>query len=213
MRKQFLIILLICLIPAGMALTQSSTQPVQTVISARTVYAPTTTTTTTPVVTTTTEAPFDWDLLIAVAEVVDDYVEAVRPELVTVHAIVPPPTPAPPPPPPPTPVVLDTGGRDCYPQWDRDIATECLVYDIAVAWGIDTYSFGRVAECESKFTASAKNSRSSAAGVMQFLTVTWNWVSELGGPHPYGDRFNAVQNVENAAFLWTTQSPTHWSCY
>ncbi len=113
----------------------------------------------------------------------------------------------------PPPVFLDVETRDCYPQWNRDTTIECIVFDTALEWGIDVETFGRVAECESGFKAAAENPGSSATGVMQFLTGTWNWISTLGAPHPYGDRFDPVQNVENAAFLWTTDSPTHWVCY
>ena len=114
--------------------------------------------------------------------------------------------------------------RDCYPQYNWEgvsnqaerEANECIVYDVAVKWGIDPGHFGSTAYCESKFLSAEKNPKSSATGVMQFVTGTWEWITSMEGvPCPDGDRTNPVHNVENAAFLWTLRpggGTHHWVC-
>lgn len=82
------------------------------------------------------------------------------------------------------------------------VTLQDVAFDIATEYGVDPAKFVRMIGCESEFDPTAKNSRSSARGLAQFLTGTWEWTSTLtGAPHPYGDRFDPVQNMEMAAFL------------
>lgn len=73
----------------------------------------------------------------------------------------------------------------------------------------------RVIACESGFNPDAKNPRSSAAGIAQFLRGTWNWVAENTGSPTYaeGGPYDVAWSVTNMAWLWYHGGPQHWTCY
>ncbi len=72
----------------------------------------------------------------------------------------------------------------------------------------------RIIACESGGDPAAKNRRSSATGLFQFLRSTWNWVSEETGAPRYRDGGPLLPwwNVRNAAWLLDNGGPAHWEC-
>ena len=72
----------------------------------------------------------------------------------------------------------------------------------------------RIISCESKGDPTAKNRRSSAAGLFQFLKRTWDWVAEETGSPTYreGGPYDAYWNIRNAAWLLDQGGPKHWQC-
>lgn len=90
-----------------------------------------------------------------------------------------------------------------------------LIREAAHFYGVDHGRALRVAVCESGLNPRAANTRSSARGVYQFLDGTWAWISTLGAPYPYGDRFNPAHNVWNAMWLMSREDlggSGHWVC-
>lgn len=80
-----------------------------------------------------------------------------------------------------------------------------MIARMAPAYGVDTETALRIAQCESGLDPMAKSTASSASGVYQWIDGTWDFIG-----HP-GDRFDAEQNIK--AFL--EYYPTHrqwWSC-
>jgi hypothetical protein len=74
----------------------------------------------------------------------------------------------------------------------------------------------RVVKCESGFSSTARNSRSSAAGAWQFLRDTWDrMVSPNTGSPSYdaGGPFDPTWATINAAWLWYNVGPSQWTCY
>lgn len=111
-------------------------------------------------------------------------------------------------------IVFDEQNGTCYPTYAKHdwISQDILCYTLQIArdFSIDPVQFARVAWCESRFKPTAKNSSSSASGVFQFLTSTWNYVASHTG---YNDVFNFYHNIYNAGWLWANDSPRHWVCY
>ncbi len=72
----------------------------------------------------------------------------------------------------------------------------------------------RIIACESGGNPAAKNRRSSATGLFQFLRSTWNWVSEETGAPRFrdGGPQRPWWNVRNAAWLLDNGGPGHWEC-
>jgi len=74
----------------------------------------------------------------------------------------------------------------------------------------------RVSKCESNWLTNAKNPRSSAAGLFQFLRSTWDWVaSETGTPsYDEGGVWEVHHQLVNAAWLVDPKNggPSHWVC-
>lgn len=105
--------------------------------------------------------------------------------------------------------------RDCLPRYDVDAYVECAVADAAARYGLDRVMLADLGWCESRLTADARNPRSSATGVYQFLTGTWEWVRSLGAPHAHEDRTHARANAFTAAWLITRTDLggiNHWVC-
>lgn len=50
------------------------------------------------------------------------------------------------------------------------IEAQAIVYEVPVQTAL------RIADCESSFDPKAKNPKSSASGLYQFTTRTWNWL-------------------------------------
>ena len=72
----------------------------------------------------------------------------------------------------------------------------------------------QVSWCESRWTTNAKNRRSSAAGLFQFLRSTWDWVADHTGTPDYdsGGVWEVHSQLTNAAWLVTNEGPGHWVC-
>ncbi len=74
----------------------------------------------------------------------------------------------------------------------------------------------RVSKCESGWLTNAKNPRSTAAGLFQFLRSTWDWVSENTGTPDYdsGGVWEVHHQMVNAAWLVDPANggPSHWVC-
>ena len=68
---------------------------------------------------------------------------------------------------------------------------------------------------ESRGNPNAKNPRSSAAGLFQFLRSTWNSVplSVSGGSYESGQVYQPEPNVRSAAWLQARSGWTQWSPY
>ncbi len=105
-------------------------------------------------------------------------------------------------------------GQDCLPDYVADRYVECAIRDAAVRYGLDVDRFARIAWCESGLNADARNRRSSATGLYQFLTSTWVWVRDAGAPYAYLDRTHARANAFTAAWLMARSALGglgHWS--
>ena len=72
----------------------------------------------------------------------------------------------------------------------------------------------RVLACESNGDPYAKNPRSTASGLFQFLRGTWDSVAiPLGyGSHSSGAVFDPAANIHSAAWLFYAEGPHHWVC-
>ena len=77
-----------------------------------------------------------------------------------------------------------------------------------VDWGL------RIIACESRGDPDAKNRRSSAAGLFQFLRDTWDWVAESTRSPSYADGgpYHPLWNIRNAAWLLDHGGTSHWQC-
>ena len=91
--------------------------------------------------------------------------------------------------------------RDCLPAYDEGLYLECAVADAAGAYRVDVDTLAALVWCESRFDPDARNPRSSAVGLAQFLTGTWEWVESLGAPWAHLPRTHARANVFTAAWL------------
>ncbi len=85
-----------------------------------------------------------------------------------------------------------------------------LITDAARRWELDEQTMLRVAWCESRYDPNAMGP-AGAAGLFQFVPMTWGWVSVRAGyegASPYDPR----ANVEAAAWLFKAEGPKHWTC-
>lgn len=88
---------------------------------------------------------------------------------------------------------------------DGEETPEQIIRRLAPQYGVSTETALRIAKCESGLDPNAKNPKSSATGIYQWLTGTWEYI---GNP---GDRTNAEDSIK--AFL--THYPNHpgwWTC-
>jgi len=76
-----------------------------------------------------------------------------------------------------------------------------LIRSMATESGVDPDKALNIAYCESKFDPIAKNPNSSASGVYQFLSQTWEFYCE-------GDVFNSEDNIK--CFLKLYPYFSHW---
>lgn len=68
--------------------------------------------------------------------------------------------------------------------------------------------FLKIAQCESRLNSKAKNPKSTASGIFQFLNSTFNIVKkELGRDL---DVFNPIHNIEAAAYLYAQKGSKPW---
>jgi soluble lytic murein transglycosylase-like protein len=91
---------------------------------------------------------------------------------------------------------------------DVVVDVPALIVDSAQRWKVDEHHLLRIAWCESRFDPNAVGP-SGVAGVFQFSARTWTWASEEAG-YAGASPFDAVANVEAAAWLYATQGPRHW---
>ena len=80
---------------------------------------------------------------------------------------------------------------------------EKLIIKSAKLHGVDPSIALAVAECESSFKPMAKNKNSTAIGVYQFLSKTWEYI---GSP---GNRLDARDNI-NAFMVHYPKNPEWW---
>jgi len=83
----------------------------------------------------------------------------------------------------------------------NDIKNEIIKQ--AKIYGVDVNIALRIARCESKFNSTARNPRSSAVGVYQFLVGTWEWIGATG------DRGDYKENIQQF-MLWYSRGYEHW---
>lgn len=105
--------------------------------------------------------------------------------------------------------------RDCLPGYNSDPYVECAIADAANAYNLPVDDLATVAWCESRHDPDARNPHSTATGLFQFLTGTWEWVRELGAPHAHEDRTHARANAFTAAWLIARPNLggiSHWVC-
>lgn len=99
----------------------------------------------------------------------------------------------------------DPCGLDTVVCEGEEVSIEDKIRSKAREAGIDEDTAVRIAFCESSFNPSAKNPNSSATGIYQWTTGTWNWI---GSP---GDRLNEDDNI-NAFMEWFPKYPLWWEC-
>lgn len=80
-----------------------------------------------------------------------------------------------------------------------------LIIKLSLEYGVDTDTALRIAKCESGFDPNAKNPNSTATGIYQWLSTTWQ---NIGSP---GDRLNAEDNIR-AFMVWYPKHPGWWVC-
>lgn len=85
-----------------------------------------------------------------------------------------------------------------------------LIVDAATRYGLDSDRMLRVAWCESRWNPTARGA-GGASGVFQFIPSTWAWAS-AGAGQQGASVFDAVANVESAAWLMATSGPRQWGC-
>jgi len=103
--------------------------------------------------------------------------------------------------------------RDCLPRYEADQYTECAVADAAARYDVSKTLLADLAWCESRFDDEAYNP-SSATGLFQFITSTWNNIAKHGAPYSYLPRTNARANAFNAAWLISRDDLggiSHWN--
>ena len=119
--------------------------------------------------------------------------------------------------------------RDLDPDWDsalqptvdvahdeieRDFCTLSTVYcgqtveelirEIAPKYGVSTETALRIAWCESRYDAQARNKNSTAKGVYQFLDGTWNAYGQ-------GNVLDPIDNITAFMRLYPSH-PSWWEC-
>ena len=90
---------------------------------------------------------------------------------------------------------------------------EELIILKAKEYGINPNIALRIAKCESDYNTLAKSPISSASGVFQFISGTWQSVVKMRGQdYTLSDRFDAEKNIDNAMWLMKTEGLHHWEC-
>lgn len=85
---------------------------------------------------------------------------------------------------------------------------EYLIRTKAREAGVNEETALRIAKCESSLNPEARNSKSTATGIYQFLQGTWKWI---GAEEAGLDRTNPEHSLE--MFLkWYPKYPSWWEC-
>lgn len=71
--------------------------------------------------------------------------------------------------------------------------------------GVNTEIALAIAKCESNFNPYARNGRSTATGVYQFLDGTWNWIDAPGKRTDYKENIRQFM-------IWYPKHPGWWVC-
>jgi soluble lytic murein transglycosylase-like protein len=80
----------------------------------------------------------------------------------------------------------------------------CLIHQYSHKYGVNTDTAIRIAECESNFDTYARNPNSTASGVYQFVSTTFeNYCT--------GDVFNPHNNIQCFMELYH-KHPNWWQC-
>jgi hypothetical protein len=74
---------------------------------------------------------------------------------------------------------------------------------MSIEHGVDTKIAVDIARCESQFNIRAKNPKSSAKGVYQFIDGTWNWIKAVG------HQFDYKENIKQF-MIWYPVHPEWW---
>jgi hypothetical protein len=85
------------------------------------------------------------------------------------------------------------------------------IHQASVRHGVSEAWLRRVAFCESRFLPWARNPRSGAAGLFQYMPRTWAWMSGQagwGGASPY----DPYASADVAAWAFSVGLSSHWSC-
>lgn len=91
---------------------------------------------------------------------------------------------------------------------EREVDIEELIRVESVKVGVNPDTALRIARCESNLNPKAKNSKSSALGLYQFLDGTWRWI---GAESEGLDRRDAFHSLK--MFLkWYPIYPHWWEC-
>jgi hypothetical protein len=77
---------------------------------------------------------------------------------------------------------------------------------IAVKYGLDEADLMRTLNCESGFRYNAKNKKSTASGVAQFIDSTFSRYCE-------GDKSSAKAQLTCMARMWSEGEQHQWECY
>ena len=85
-----------------------------------------------------------------------------------------------------------------------------MIVAAARRWGLDETVLLRIAWCESRYDPQARGP-AGLSGVFQFAPITWSWVAEKAG-HAGASPFDALANIEAAAWLYKTEGPNPWGC-
>jgi soluble lytic murein transglycosylase-like protein len=99
----------------------------------------------------------------------------------------------------------------CAPTRAQSPEVQAAIHQASVRHGVSEAWLRRVAYCESRFLPWARNTRSGAAGLFQFMPRTWAWMSGQagwGGASPY-DPYAAA---DVAAWAFRAGLSSHWSC-
>lgn len=87
----------------------------------------------------------------------------------------------------------------------QEISVSDLIVKLAFEYGVDPKTALRIGNCESGLKPDARNRKSTATGVFQWLEGTWYYI---GSP---GDRLNAEDNIR-AFMVWYPKNPGWWEC-
>ena len=88
-----------------------------------------------------------------------------------------------------------------------------LIYEYSVEFGVDFNLAYNLAVFESNLNPKAKNPKSSAVGIYQFLTYNHNstWMKICVNEFGFNDVYDAKQNIECAIKLIAREGINHWT--
>lgn len=97
------------------------------------------------------------------------------------------------------------------PRWD-ELTVEEKIKRLAKANGVDGNLARNIAWAESRFKCDARNRRSSAGGVYQFIDATWlNTQKRLGKPLTLDTKYDCDENIEAGIYLISQGELHHWN--